>query len=396
MKKITVRERITQLIAKKKHVDTGGYNATPFKDMPRTTYNFAGGFIEGKMYGITADTAGGKTKFIKATIFQMWRNYFANKIGKKFHVIFFALEEDYDEFLDSVIITIYEKKYENEILAGNLPTVNYPQLNSLYKETLPDNFWDAVAKIEHLVDDFMSHFTLSDINNPTGMYKFCKEQCEILGHGKHLYKERTLEDGRVVKDYDRYERLDENLQVIVIVDHMSALKSEASRQDNKHVSMEKWVSHYAKEYITKRWKWTSVDLLQQMFDPDRGGAYNQKGEVITRRVEPSLEKLGNNKEISRYYYVIIGLFNPYYYNIASYPLIKPYDIAHFEDNYRCGIILKNRYGLPGQKISYYFYGNSFLWKEMPYIRDPNEFNPELEEITENHRRRKIIINQNKF
>lgn len=397
MKSISTTERLLQLREAKEHVLKGGFNATPFKDMARTTYNFGGGYLEGKLYAITADTAGGKTKFIKATLFQMWRNYFTHKIGKNFHVVFFALEEDYDEFIDSVIITMYEKKYEKEILQSKMPSINYSLLNSFYKDVLPEFVWEALDKIKPLVDNFLSHFTLTDIDNPTGMYKFCKEQCEVLGHGKHHYKERKLPSGEVVQDYDYYERLDNNLQVIVVVDHMSALKSENSKTESKHSSMEKWTSYFAKKYITKKWKWTCVDLLQQMFDQDRGGAYNQKGEVLIRKVEPRLETLGNNKEIARYYYVIIGLFNPYYYNIAEYPLLNSYDITHFEDSYRCGIILKNRYGLPGQKISFYFYGNSFLWKEMPIIYNAGDYNIPLEELAENHRKRKIILKeQNKY
>ena len=114
---ITAVERVKALQEARTKVLEGGYNATPFKDMEKTTRNFAGGYIEGKMYAITADTAGGKTKFVKATLFQMWRNlYSKEKVGKKFHVIFFALEETYEEFLDSVIVSFYEKKFEAEIL----------------------------------------------------------------------------------------------------------------------------------------------------------------------------------------------------------------------------------------------------------------------------------------
>lgn len=395
---ITAVERVKALQEARTKVLEGGYNATPFKDMEKTTRNFAGGYIEGKMYAITADTAGGKTKFVKATLFQMWRNlYSKEKVGKKFHVIFFALEETYEEFLDSVIVSFYEKKFEAEILKGEIPSINYPMLNSLYKTVLPDIVWNKINEILPLVENFMSHMTLSDINNPTGMYKFCKAKAEELGHGIHHYKERLLSNGQVTKDYDYYERINHDLQVIVVVDHMSALKAESSKNDSKHNSMEKWSSHFAKEYITSKWQWTCVDLLQQMFDPDRGQAFNQKGEVIIRKVEPSLEKLGNNKEISRYYYIILGLFNPFYYQINLYPITAPYDIVHFEDSYRCGIVLKNRYGLPGQKISYYFYGNSFLWKEMPPKKDDYASQALLEELTENHRKRKLILNeQNSF
>src|SRR5690606_31761949 len=287
-------------------------------------------------------------------------------------------------FMDSVFITFYEIHYEKQILEGLLPSINYPMLNSLFKTTLPDIVFECLLKIADYVQDFMDKIILSDISNPTGMYKFCKQVVEEQGYGTHVYEETKMRDGTTKQIYSGIERKDYDTQYIVMVDHMSALKAEQSKNDNKHTTMEKWVANYCKTIITEKWGWTSVDILQQMFDPDRSASFNQKNEVVIRRVEPSLDKLGNNKEIARYYYVIIGLFNPYYYHIKEYPRTNSYDITIFEDNFRCAIILKNRYGLPGKKVPFYFYGNSFYWKEMPPILIDNEPNIKLAELVDKH------------
>ena len=64
-------------------------NYLTFSSFNQTAYNFGGGIVMGKLYGITADTGGTKTKYTKALMFQLFLAFVENK-NPEFKIIWVA------------------------------------------------------------------------------------------------------------------------------------------------------------------------------------------------------------------------------------------------------------------------------------------------------------------
>jgi len=351
-----IQERFKQLVAQRHNKIRGFNNAIAFHSAPRTSYEFGGGFVEGKMYAITADTSGGKTKYAK---WLMLLAYFGIKKlnNPDFYVIWYALEESEEEFIDSILITIFSYLYPND------PVPSYADINSYNKDLIDEQTFEKLQACIPLAHAFYSRIIVLDSDNPEQMYN------DFL---------KTIIDRKdVVFENNRYKKLTKT-QYIIITDHLSLLKGD------KYDAIQDWVVTYCKKIITLKFKYIVLNILQQSFDSQRSHAFGKGDFINARRVEPSLDKLGNNKEISRDHYVVVGLFNPYAFDIKEY---YNYDIIALEDYYRCAIILKNRYGLSNRRLHYYFYGSSFRFNELPWIKK-DEKNQILENLYE-----KLLINR---
>lgn len=90
--------------------------------------------------------------------------------------------------------------------------------------------------------------------------------------------------------------------------------------------------------------------------------FTNSGESVIAKLVPSLDKLANNKEVGRNYFILLGLFAPERYGIAGY---LGYDITKLRDNFRELSIIKNRLGTPNLKLPLYFNGATNTFIELP-------------------------------
>lgn len=348
-----VSKRLTQLANKIKDKQKGISHALSIKDMPKTNYHFGGGIIPGLIYGITGDTAAAKTKYLKAILFGIFEN-FIDKKNKDFLILFAALEESEAEFIDSLLIHIYFKKYGEKL--------DYYTLNSYRQESVTPEQWKKILTCRETAQSFCNHILKLEADDPQGIF----EECISVLKNKGIIEIKDVSKGYSLKKITDQE-------IIVVVDHMNLLKTEKNSSNKKYEAMEDWITTYCKKIITKQFGWACINVLQQSFDPNKSNIHTSKGEINPKRVEPSLDKLGNNKEISRDFYVIVGVFNPYYYGIKSYPnQDSGYDITILEDNFRAAIIIKHRFGLSSIRLPYLFEGASFLFKELPSLKEEYE------------------------
>jgi hypothetical protein len=135
--------------------------------------------------------------------------------------------------------------------------------------------------------------------------------------------------------YSHYVPKDPDEHVFVITDHLALLSTESGM--TPHQTMGKWSYEYGRKQISKHWKWTICNVVQQAADSEKQ-QFDFKGNSIVEKIKPSLDGLGNNKELQRDHLVILGLFAPARYNINMYLW---YDVGLMDDRFRTMIILKN-------------------------------------------------------
>lgn len=162
-----------------------------------------------------------------------------------------------------------------------------------------------------------------------------------------------------------YEYYDSDTQVMVINDHAGLVNPEKNpfeKIDTVHAAMRKW-SEYKVKYIAKKYQCICVDVHQQEMMSD--GAEN----IRLGRPEPSIDKLGKNKEIGQDYHVLLGIFNP---TRVNPPMTKygDYNMKDFDGHFRSIHVLKHRNGLEGHIKGMYFHGVSSRYEELPKPNTP--------------------------
>jgi hypothetical protein len=162
-----------------------------------------------------------------------------------------------------------------------------------------------------------------------------------------------------LEDDGSYTPNDENLQVVVVVDHVSLIAREMDKESKTYLTqgqaMAKWSTHYCLKYITKKLVWAVWNVQQTTMTSE--GSDKKK----TNSVEHSIEDLANNKEIGRDATLILTLFSPYKNMIGDY---RGFNIKKLGDSFRNLGIIKNRYGPSNANIPLYFDGAAGLYEEM--------------------------------
>lgn len=277
----------------------------------------------------------------------------SKKYGLKFKVLFFSLEESKEEFIDNMIIMVL--KIKHNIVIDRL------SLNSHFENTFDEA---TVKKIEDSiedVEDIMKHVDVVDtIDNPTGIFLYCKQKSNEWGtHHKKvkMFKENGKEVPKEV--YSHYEPNDPEEHVIIVVDHISLLAPE--KGETLHQTMSKWSSNYCVKQICKHFNWSVINVQQTMMNADDLNHFKAK------KLEPAISDAADNKTVLRDSKLIITLFAPDRYELPTH---NGYPIRVLRDAYRSMGIIKNRFGISNAKVPMFFEGATGRFKELPPVDSP--------------------------
>ena len=149
---------------------------------------------------------------------------------------------------------------------------------------------------------------------------------------------------------------DPNLHCFCFMDNVNLF-----RGGDKHSNIEKWTMEYSAGELCKFYNLTVCNAAQQFIDPNKE-QYTNKGKAIIKKLEPSLHGFGNNRESTRDYKVIIGIFAPSFYELPEY---HEQDVESFNKEMRSLLIFKNRRGKPRGYIDTYLCKDTFVFKEFP-------------------------------
>lgn len=305
------------------------------------------GLIPGVMYKVTSHTGNGKTQFAKHLVFSTVYNSLLKKT--KYNVIYLALEESKEEFLDSLYLYVV-----NIIL--KVPLKYYTLLSLDATDELTSGQLAALAAAEPIVEKMMNKIELvDDVYTPLGLYEACKKVANRYGE---------------VDDFDTWTRREgeEDRIFMVVADHISLMKTAGVKL---HDSISEWHTDYCKRIFSKEWNWIVMNIQQQNLDSEKA-AFTSTGKKIIDKVIPSLDGLGDNRTVVRDDYVVFGLFSPDRYHIDEFfgYQIGGKDKHALGDNLRVLYILKNRLGIPNKALPLYFDGGCSFFQDLPLSKEP--------------------------
>lgn len=357
MNKGNINQRIKQYEVNKKLVEENKLKYVPFAGFPRLQH-YVPGIIPGIMYKITSHMGVGKTKIAKF-LFVYDTMLYAIKHGIKFKVLYFALEESREEFIDDLIIHLVRRKKGLQIERF--------KLMGTHKDTLTQAELDAIKDVEEGVAKVVENIEIIDNRyTPDAIFNTCKYYAKKWGSFA-----KTI-DGEEV--YDSYSPKDPSEIVLVVVDHISLVEQQFDKQSGVYLSERKtisrWHTDYARKIIAKCWRWAVLNVQQQSLESEKQ-QFTARGETIVNKILPTLDGLANNKEVGRDDYVVLGLFAPERYALEKYLgyNIKGSTANCFNDRFRSLHLLKNRFGHPNKILPLYFDGRYTFFSELPPAGD---------------------------
>lgn len=350
--------RIEDYYKYKKLVDSKKFRYVPFYGFPKLQ-KYIPGIIPGLMYKVTSHMGVGKTKLTKFLFVYQTITY-ALKYNINFKIIYFALEESQQEFIDDLIIHLTRRLQKVQLDRFNL-TGN--SLSSVKQSDL-----ESIKKIETVTAKLLANVeVIDDVYTPTGMLNMCKYFAKRWG--------KFAQDAAGNDILTSYTPNDKNQIVLVVADHISLLAAEFDTNTNNYLSdhktMSRWHTEYCRKILTKSWKWAVLNVQQQSLESEKQ-QFTNRGETVINKILPTLDGLANNKEVARDDYVVLGMFAPERYKIEKY---LGYDITNgsataFGDRFRSIHLLKNRFGHPNKILPLYFDGRYSYFEELPYSTDP--------------------------
>lgn len=351
-----VQERVEEIEKIKEAKEQGKIFCIPFENYPKLSESVPG-IVPGMITMITASSGVGKTQTAKALAVREPLMY-AMKHGIPLKILYFALEESKQEFIDTMICNYISIKCKIKL--------DILTLQGFREEALDDVTMELIKEHMPEVEKMLENVEIVDsVYNPTGIYKYCRDYADK--RGTHHYEDRiftkknsrgeTIEE--TVQVYSHYEPNNPNEVVIAVLDHMSLLMPEG--EGNLHSAMAKWSTNYCLKQITKHWNWACVNIIQQEQSGEKE-QFSFSGQSIQKKTEPSLAGFANNKEIQRDAKVVIGVYSPDRYDYEEY---HGYNIRRFRDTFRAIKILKNRFGPPNKYHHFLFDGATNRFKELP-------------------------------
>lgn len=220
-----------------------------------------------------------------------------------------------------------------------------------------DRYQVYIRKFEECVE------FITEIKNPTGIYKYLKEKALERGHYNMI--NFTKPDGTVQQMRDPanpYTPDDINEYNFAIIDNYTNLTLENNL--NKMQNIEK-MSKYCVE-LRDIFGYTMIGVQHQ--------AQNQEGieNLKLNKLEPSSDGLGDCKLTTRDINCLIGLFSPYKFNRDLY---EGYNIDKLGNYSRFMIICEDRdYGASGNICPLFFNGEASFFHELPPPNDNNSLN----------------------
>lgn len=347
--------------------EAGGLTSVP-PPFPRLA-QYYGGFTKGSITCITSASGTGKTKLTKyLTILNVYKQTFNTNIKPK--IFYFALEESATDFWMSFIsYYLYEQH--------NI-TVSVAQLKSFGNYTINSELMEKIKQAEKFINRLQDIVEVVDyIRNPTGIARHIKGYFENPNIGEHIYKEfQDSKTGETRRYLSGYKYKDDNQWVFFVLDHISLLSNETAPDTKMKLTAYQTFDFMIKDYVldvfSKRYQIANIIVHQQTPSSEKA-VFSSKGNLIEEKLEPSLEELHINKGVHQDYEIVIGLFNPSRYDIATH---HKYDVSLLGKHYRDLKFLKDRhYGLENNSIGLFFNGANGEFEELP---KPEEM------ITNNH------------
>ena len=342
---------LSWIAERRKNVLSGNVNCIPSR-FTRFRKDFVG-VEQGKYYLISAAPKCCKTQFTSYMFLYTVLDYaFLHPEILRVKIFYFPLEESKD-----MIIIRYMSHLLYQLSEGRIRISPEDLKSTNEKRILPEAILNLLGSFDYRqrLQFFEDHVEFSDERNPTGMWKLISNYADL--HGKKKYKDIEYTDtstGEIVKHkkFDRYIPDDSNEYVFWYIDHLSLLQPERGMDLRETINK---CSEYG-VIVRNKYRYSPVFVQQQSTETSNLEAFKNK------KIIPTPAGLADSKYTAKDCNVMLGLCNPYSYEIPS---LLEYDITRFKDNLRFLKVCVNRDGTSDGIIALYFDGAVSQFSELP-------------------------------
>lgn len=288
---------------------------------------------------VFADSGAGKSSFTNYIgIYSPFKQYIASGRKIPLHFLLFSFEMSAEVVFAKLLSTYLYDEY------GEI--VSYEEILSLNR-VLTDDHFDLIQKSLWWLEELEKLCTIQDKPvNGDGIYAITKEWTRQFGEYE------TFDD-----NHEEYRPNDSQQYLIVILDHVSLLKSSGTPKTEIDKATTYLIHLRNKCGLT-------IFLVQQANRNLKQGERKTNGEYLR------LDDLRDSSDTSNGAESVIGLYNPYREKLSR---CEGYDIKQLRDNFRLCTILKHRFGRSDVSMGLNFFGEVSLFKDMPTPDKINDY-----------------------
>lgn len=338
------------------------------------------GIEQGKMYLVSGAAKSGKTQLTNYLFLFNSVLYAYNHPDKvRLKIFYVPLEETPEK------ITIRFMCHLLYILSNYSIRVTPMQLQSTNIDSIVDEYTlQLLNSLEYqsILNFYEDHVTFLSERNPTGFWKVANNYA--LSHGTIHRKKILLENKETgitteKEIFDYYEPDDPEEYVLSIIDHISLVEQE------RGMSLKQCIDKMTEYCMILRNHYNYIPVIIQQQNAETIGLDAFKN----NKVRPTLAGLADSKDPGKGCSVMLGITNPYAFELPYYPFPNDADnpnnylIRNLRGYFRYLEVVLNREGESNGQLALYFDGAVNHFMPMPPPTDATSLNKIYRKVKEN-------------
>jgi len=336
---------LKELREKKERRERGEFNGIP---LCYTNYsNYIGSIDKGVYYGLFSGTGNAKSYWMRHTfIYEPLR--FSMETGYKIKILYFALEDSQ--------MQVYKKICAHYLWIRHKIIISQKLLDSK-EEPLPDRYLAILEEDGDFYEFFEENvFIFNDDLDPDAILERCEEYNNKYGEENHMIA--------IIDNYANITRGNYSTEYEAI-----------ATLSREHIRLN----------LIKKLNFSVLAIMQSDQDSEKHAARNSGGNISS--IEPNLGSIGKIKIVAQDMHVIWALFNPWRYEIPSYPRAKAgWNTECLRDRFRALIMLKNNLEAMAPRLGLYFEGSKGVFTELPSITEEDKLQRIYAQVIEDERK----------
>lgn len=366
-----IQRVLTNLEERRQRVLRGDINCIP-SPFEKFQQDFPG-VEQGKMYLVSGAAKSGKSQltsflFLYNSILYAYEH--PDKVRLK--IFYFPLEETPEKitirFMCYLLYKLSPKEHKIRVSPMKLQSVNKGYM--VEPEVL-----ELLNSIEYrsILDFYEDHVEFVQERNPTGYWKTVNRYAHDNGT---VFKKKVIMENKetgipIEKEvFDYYKPNDPDEYVITIYDHVSLCEQERGMTLKQCIDK---LTEYAMVF-RNHYNYIPVLIQQQNMDTISLDAYK------SNKIRPTLAGLADSKDPGKATSVMLGITNPYAFELPLYPYPNDnnnpnnYDIRKFGGYFRFLEVVLNREGESNGTLALYFDGAINFFGQLPPATNLTELN----------------------
>lgn len=341
-------EILRDIEEKKERKERGLFNGIPW---PYAKWrDFIPSIDKGMYLGLLAPSGVGKSRFIRSTfVYDVYQ--FSQTYNYPVKILYFALEDAKKAVYKKMICHYMWERFKLDLTPSQLDS-KWTGFDSRYLEVM--------TKDRKFFEDFEETvYVINNASTPSEIVEICERVDEKFGDTHHI---------------------------LVIIDNYANITKDPHHKTEWEAVRELSRNHIRLNLCKKR-DMTVIAVLQTDIESDKNTFRNAEKMPISS-LEPNTASIGDIKVIVRDFYLLLGLFHPWKYEIKAYPYHDGYKTDILRNQFRSLLMLKNNEGEMAPRLALHFDGKRELFTEMPDIKETDQLNGMYAKILEEESKRK--------